>query len=76
MSTNNPDQGLTSKVPAILGDEDFLTVEEAAEYVCRTIRTVRRWGKLGMLPRSRRLGRDVYVHRADLDALLEPAWGE
>lgn len=64
------------KIPAILGDGDFMTVDDAADYVCRTIRTIRRWGKLGMLPRSRRLGREVYIHRADLDELLKPAWSE
>ncbi|MCB9609804.1 MAG: helix-turn-helix domain-containing protein [Polyangiaceae bacterium] len=73
-STATPDLRPHPKVPAILADDDFLTVDDAADYVCRTIRTIRRWGKLGMLPRSRRLGREVYIHRADLDELLKPAW--
>ncbi|MCB9610663.1 MAG: helix-turn-helix domain-containing protein [Polyangiaceae bacterium] len=76
MNSATTDVRIDPKVPDSLAGHGFLSVEEAARRMKRSKRTLRRWGREGLLPSSVRLGRDVFVKESDLDALLEPAWND
>ena len=52
---------------------DFLALAEAAKYIGRSTRTVRRWVQAGDLPRTRRVKTRLYVHPSDLEAMVQPA---
>ncbi len=52
-------------------NSDFLTVDEAANLVGLSHRTIRRWLEIGKLTRYKALSRTV-VSRSELLALLEP----
>ena len=49
--------------------EDWLTIEEAAQYLKMSIPGIRKYVKNGKLP-SYRQGRIIRIKQSDLDALL------
>ncbi len=51
----------------------LLTLAEAAEYVRRSTRTVRRWIDDGFLRGAIRIKQKLLIPRSALDALAEPA---
>ena len=52
---------------------DHLSLSEAAEYMKRSTRTVRRWVEEGRLPNAKRVVQRLLIPREDLDALVQPA---
>ncbi len=50
----------------------WLTVEDAAEYVRVTPSTIYRWTKAGKLPAYKFDGTPIRIKRSDLDALANP----
>ncbi len=52
---------------------DHLSLTEAATYIQRSTRTVRRWVEEGRLPNAKRVVQRLLIPRADLDALIVPA---
>lgn len=52
---------------------ELLTVEEAAAFVRRSTRTIRRWVEDGDLPHAVRLKQQIFIPRSDLEALFRPA---
>ena len=51
---------------------ELLTLEQAAAYVHRSTRTIRRWVEGGDLPNTVRVKSQLYVPRSDLDAMFRP----
>lgn len=52
-------------------DEDFLTSEEAAKRLSVSSRTIERYVKDGLLKKyRRRIGREVYYKRSEVEDLL------
>ena len=52
---------------------DHLSLAEAADYIHRSTRTVRRWVEEGRLPNAKRVVQRLLIPREDLDALVQPA---
>lgn len=52
---------------------DHLSLAEAADYMKRSTRTVRRWVEEGRLPNAKRVVQRLLIPREDLDALVQPA---
>jgi len=51
---------------------ELLTLQEAADYVRRSTRTLRRWVAHGELPGAVRVKQTLLVPRASLDAMFVP----
>ncbi len=51
---------------------ELLTLEQAAAYVHRSTRTIRRWVEGGDLPNTVRVKTMLLVPRSDLDAMFKP----
>lgn len=55
----------------IQGDDDFLTSREACERLKVSSRTIERYARDGLLKKyRRRIGREVYYKRSDVEDLL------
>ncbi len=52
---------------------DHLSLSDAASYVGRSTRTVRRWVEDGRLPNAKRVVQRLLIPVRDLDALVQPA---
>lgn len=52
---------------------DHMTLADAAKYIDRSTRTVRRWVEEGRLPNAKRIVQRLLIPRADLDAIIQPA---
>jgi excisionase family DNA binding protein len=55
-----------------MSEPRYASLQEAAPYARRSVRTLRRWIHDGRLPATRRLGR-LEVDLNDLDAMRHPA---
>lgn len=58
--------------PSRTARPEYVSIDEAAEYLGVVPLTVRRWISAGLLPASRLGPRMVRIRRDDLDALLTP----
>jgi excisionase family DNA binding protein len=59
-------------MPRTAPPRDLRTVEETAEQVRKSTRTVRRWIVSGQLPAWRVNGFGILIAQADIDKLLTP----
>lgn len=85
MNTSNPKRRAEAPAAALTARtakparREWLTVNQAAEYVGVHPKTIRKWYRAGRLPAYRTAGGPVRIDRADLDAvtqrLVPPAWG-
>jgi len=50
---------------------EYLTLEEAADYLRRPVDTLRYWRKLGRGPKAARVGRGLLYRRAELDRFVQ-----
>jgi excisionase family DNA binding protein len=47
---------------------EYLTLDEAADYLRRPVDTLRHWRKQGYGPKAARVGRGLLYRRAEIDA--------
>jgi excisionase family DNA binding protein len=50
---------------------EYLTLEEAADYLRRPVDTLRYWRKLGRGPKAARVGRGLLYRKAELDRFVQ-----
>ncbi|MDJ1372067.1 helix-turn-helix domain-containing protein [Gulosibacter molinativorax] len=60
-----------SKTPAPI-PASLLTIEQAADFLQVSTKTIRRWIATGDLPARRFGGRAIRIRRADIEAMGEP----
>lgn len=56
-----------------MAEEGWITTSLAAEIAGRDQTTIRRWVEDGTLRRSKRVRERIFVHRAEVEALVNPA---
>jgi predicted DNA-binding transcriptional regulator AlpA len=58
--------------------QELMRRSEVADTLGVSVRTLENWGRDGLGPAFRRIGREAYYLRSDLDAwiLAQPAFGE
>jgi len=72
-SASKKNRGMLPRQDGVVGHlKEWLTVEDAAEYLHVTSGTIYRWTKAGKLPVYKFNGTPIRIKRSDLEALAKP----